>query len=90
LLVVSVKNLEKERVMKVYCPSCKKTVEWADTSPFRPFCSKNCQLIDLGEWADEQKTIPCGPSKDAETSQLPDIEDIEALLSQQGDDFFNN
>jgi endogenous inhibitor of DNA gyrase (YacG/DUF329 family) len=26
--------------------------------PFRPFCSKRCQLIDLGEWAAEEKRIP--------------------------------
>ncbi|EAQ0897720.1 DNA gyrase inhibitor YacG, partial [Salmonella enterica] len=24
---------------------------------FRPFCSKRCQLIDLGEWAAEEKRI---------------------------------
>tara|TARA_R110000744_G_scaffold58428_4_gene122001 strand:+ start:4029 stop:4262 length:234 start_codon:yes stop_codon:yes gene_type:complete len=77
-------------VVEVDCPSCKKRVEWAESSPYRPFCSKNCQLIDLGEWADEQKAIPSGSSKDAETSQLPDIEDIEAMLSQQGDDFFKS
>ena len=29
-----------------------------EVSPFRPFCSKRCQLIDLGEWADEEKRIP--------------------------------
>ncbi|WP_244061773.1 DNA gyrase inhibitor YacG [Aeromonas caviae] len=33
-------------------------MEWGPQSPFRPFCSKRCQLIDLGEWADEQKRIP--------------------------------
>ncbi|MGB8926836.1 MAG: DNA gyrase inhibitor YacG, partial [Pantoea agglomerans] len=25
---------------------------------WRPFCSKRCQLIDLGEWAAEEKRIP--------------------------------
>ncbi|MGL5553062.1 MAG: DNA gyrase inhibitor YacG, partial [Plesiomonas shigelloides] len=35
-------------------------VEWSAASAFRPFCSKRCQLIDLGEWADEEKRIP-GP-----------------------------
>lgn len=35
-----------------------KAVEWRETSPYRPFCSKRCQLIDLGEWADEEKRIP--------------------------------
>ncbi|MGY8897237.1 MAG: DNA gyrase inhibitor YacG [Paraglaciecola sp.] len=74
--------------MKVNCPTCKTSVEWNQTSPYRPFCSKKCQLIDLGEWADEQKAIPCGPSKDAEMSRLPDIEEIEAMLSEQSDDFF--
>ena len=24
---------------------------------YRPFCCKRCQLIDLGEWADEEKCI---------------------------------
>ena len=72
----------------VNCPHCEKTVEWTASSAYRPFCSKRCQLIDLGEWADEGKAIPCGASKDAETIELPDIEDIEALLSEQQSDFF--
>jgi endogenous inhibitor of DNA gyrase (YacG/DUF329 family) len=25
---------------------------------FRPFCSERCKLIDLGEWAMEEKRIP--------------------------------
>lgn len=40
------------------CPQCKKTVQWNDDFPYRPFCSKRCQLIDLGEWAEEKYTIP--------------------------------
>ncbi|EEY5749743.1 TPA: DNA gyrase inhibitor YacG [Escherichia coli] len=40
------------------CPTCGKTVVWGEISPFRPFCSKRCQLIDLGEWAAEEKRIP--------------------------------
>jgi uncharacterized protein len=31
---------------------------WDELSPWRPFCSKRCQLIDLGEWAAEEKRIP--------------------------------
>ncbi|MGY2942229.1 uncharacterized protein ACVWWM_002420 [Ewingella americana] len=31
---------------------------WGEQSPYRPFCCKRCQLIDLGEWADEEKRIP--------------------------------
>lgn len=58
------------------------------TNIFRPFCCKKCQLIDLGEWADEEKAIPCGSSHNTQPAELPDIEDIEALLSQQSDSFF--
>ena len=45
-------------VSQVQCPTCRKPVEWSEKSPFRPFCSKRCQLIDLGEWANEEKRIP--------------------------------
>ncbi|HDF2342104.1 TPA: DNA gyrase inhibitor YacG [Morganella morganii] len=41
----------------VNCPNCKKEVIWRPESPYRPFCSKRCQLIDLGEWAAEEKRI---------------------------------
>lgn len=71
--------------MNVSCPTCDKDVEWSDQSPFRPFCSKRCQLIDLGEWAEENHVIPSEPEK----SEINiDPEDIEAMLSQQGDHFF--
>ncbi|VEC45164.1 zinc-binding protein [Escherichia coli] len=42
----------------VNCPTCGKTVVWGEISPFRPFCSKRCQLIDLGEWAAEENESP--------------------------------
>ncbi|MBT4883610.1 DNA gyrase inhibitor YacG [Glaciecola sp.] len=74
--------------MEVACPNCKATVVWSAASEHRPFCSKQCQLIDLGEWADEVKAIPCGANSNAQPSELPDIEDIEALLAQQSDSFF--
>lgn len=41
-------------IVNVTCPTCGKAVEWSPTSPFRPFCSKRRQLIDLGEWAEEE------------------------------------
>ncbi len=46
-------------IFSMPCPICQKQVEWSDKSPFRPFCCKRCQLIDLGEWAAEEKAIPC-------------------------------
>jgi uncharacterized protein len=37
----------------VNCPQCQAAVEWGESSPWRPFCSERCRLIDLGEWASE-------------------------------------
>jgi len=45
-------------VTVVNCPTCSKQVIWDELSTWRPFCSKRCQLIDLGEWAAEEKRIP--------------------------------
>ena len=64
--------------MKVNCPTCKKEVEWTTENQFRPFCTKRCQLIDLGQWANEENAIPAGANKDAETGK---IEISEAGLS---------
>ncbi|AWI51650.1 DNA gyrase inhibitor YacG [Actinobacillus porcitonsillarum] len=41
----------------VNCPICSKPVLWNPSSKYRPFCSERCQLIDLGEWASEEKRI---------------------------------
>lgn len=45
----------------VACPTCKKQVIWNEKALFRPFCSERCKLIDLGEWAAEEKVIPGQP-----------------------------
>lgn len=42
----------------VLCPTCQKQVVWNSEQTFRPFCSERCKLIDLGEWAAEEKVIP--------------------------------
>ena len=41
----------------VKCPTCSSSVTWSEESQFRPFCSKRCQLIDLGEWSFENNKI---------------------------------
>lgn len=38
---------------KVTCPSCKKETVLGVQNPYRPFCSRQCQLVDLGDWLDE-------------------------------------
>jgi endogenous inhibitor of DNA gyrase (YacG/DUF329 family) len=42
----------------VSCPTCQRPVEWSESSPFRPFCSNRCKLIDLGAWISEKHSIP--------------------------------
>lgn len=54
----------------VACPTCKREVLWSEESPWRPFCSERCKLIDLGEWASESHRIP-GPPVDP---MMPDLE----------------
>ena len=41
----------------VKCPTCKKPVHWLAEQIFKPFCCDRCKLIDLGEWAMEEKRI---------------------------------
>jgi hypothetical protein len=36
----------------IKCPECGKTTEYSPENEYRPFCSKRCRLIDLGEWID--------------------------------------
>lgn len=52
-------NNTKPTIVK--CPTCQSEVIWNQESQFRPFCSKKCQMIDFGEWADEEKSIPGAP-----------------------------
>jgi endogenous inhibitor of DNA gyrase (YacG/DUF329 family) len=75
--------------MEVKCPICTKPVVWSPQSEYRPFCNKKCQLIDLGEWAGEDRKIASKPAQDA-TPQAMDIEEIEAMLAQQPNDFFKH
>ena len=43
--------------LTVQCPTCQADVVWGETFPHRPFCSKRCQLVDFGEWANENHRI---------------------------------
>ena len=71
----------------VNCPTCKAKVEWSAQSPYRPFCSKRCQLIDLGEWSFENNKISA-PITSADEFNQDMIEDIEAMMAKNEDDFF--
>ncbi|MCX7140820.1 MAG: DNA gyrase inhibitor YacG [Proteobacteria bacterium] len=41
----------------VACPRCAAPVSWGPQSPFRPFCSERCKMIDLGAWANEEYRV---------------------------------
>jgi endogenous inhibitor of DNA gyrase (YacG/DUF329 family) len=47
-------------------------VPWSAASPFRPFCSERCKLIDLGAWADERYRVAAAdPAEDEPEQNLP-------------------
>jgi uncharacterized protein len=70
--------------LKVPCPQCQTTVVWQATSEFRPFCSKRCQLIDLGEWAEENHKISQNIQADTVLSEeMLDAMEDEFLLSNK-------
>lgn len=41
----------------IRCPECKKITEYSSANEYRPFCSKRCRLIDLGEWIEGKYKI---------------------------------
>jgi hypothetical protein len=61
----------------VRCPTCGRSVEWTERSPWRPFCSERCKLMDLGAWASEQHSIP-GDTAEAEEKPREGEESDEA------------
>lgn len=51
--------------LEVNCPTCGTVVLWNKEAAYRPFCSKRCHLIDLGDWVTEGHRIPGEPTMDA-------------------------
>ena len=56
----------------VSCPHCGKRVIWEQSSRFRPFCSEQCKISDLSQWAQESYRIP-GSTESIESD--PDLKD---------------
>jgi hypothetical protein len=54
----------------VKCPTCGRRGQWFDT-PFGPFCSKRCRLIDLGKWLGGEHAIS-EPLRPEHFALLPD------------------
>jgi endogenous inhibitor of DNA gyrase (YacG/DUF329 family) len=56
----------------VNCPRCGTPVLWGTESPFRPFCSERCKMIDLGAWASEQYRVATTGADDNTEAGSPD------------------
>jgi uncharacterized protein len=44
-------------------------VRWGAESPFRPFCSERCKMVDLGAWASEEYRVAVKDDDDAVNAQ---------------------
>ena len=54
------------------CPGCGRRFRPVPGSPWRPFCSERCQLIDLGGWLTERHAIAgdaAAPDADADNPE---------------------
>ena len=60
----------------IRCPICnqKITPEHYRHSPFSPFCSERCKMIDLGNWLDQRYTVPV---------EQPDQDDLDPAQGSQ-------
>lgn len=59
--------------MRISCPECGKILEVPADHPPRPFCSRQCKLVDLGRWFNEEIRIPVAAAEsepDAEPAML--------------------
>lgn len=49
------------KTLSVSCPTCKTQVLMTPAFEHRPFCCKRCQMIDFGEWVNEEHKIEGEP-----------------------------
>jgi uncharacterized protein len=45
-----------KKLDRIKCPTCKREGDWFAT-PYGPFCSKKCKLVDLGKWFGEEQVV---------------------------------
>ncbi|MEW4561292.1 DNA gyrase inhibitor YacG [Bremerella sp. JC770] len=56
------------------CPTCGHLFEM-DYTPAMPFCSERCRQIDLGQWLDEEHSIPVDIEKHIEEQANRPLDD---------------
>ncbi len=59
--------------LRIKCPACRKEGEWFAT-PYGPFCSKRCKLVDLGQWLDEEHKLSRPLDEEEKQPDAPDRE----------------
>lgn len=66
--------MSTSKIRTVPCPICKEPSEWSPANEYRPFCSRRCKLIDLGQWATDKY---CIPGQEPPTPQQLEMDDEE-------------
>lgn len=69
------KTIERSSMRKVKCPQCREESEYSTENSYRPFCSKRCKMIDLGDWAEEKFSLA--------SEEVPDEEELEKAFMEQ-------
>lgn len=54
----------KRQAKADHCPSCGIKLDKSKDARFVPFCSKRCQMVDLGKWFQEEYSIPTAEQAD--------------------------
>jgi endogenous inhibitor of DNA gyrase (YacG/DUF329 family) len=64
----------QEAVRIVRCPGCGGESVYAQSNPFRPFCSERCKNMDFGAWASENFRMPTAAEVDEQFEKDPPLQ----------------
>jgi endogenous inhibitor of DNA gyrase (YacG/DUF329 family) len=65
----------KRKTPSDHCPTCKKKFDRSKDTQFLPFCSKRCQMVDLGKWFLEDYSIASNEQPDESELEHQESED---------------
>ena len=57
--------------MRIKCPTCRREAEVEAGFQWRPFCSRRCKIIDLGNWLEEVYRISSPANGDEDEEAAP-------------------
>jgi hypothetical protein len=58
----------------VRCPTCKQAFP-DESREFRPFCSRRCKLIDLGNWLSGSYAVPGEAADEDDLAEAGELEE---------------